>query len=642
MNSSSWPPEITSLFKALDSDRVVFVLGSGICYEADVPSAALFLGATLRAHLFEDDYKQLEEVLGDEVSRRHPTGSKSTPERVLQPEMMYESLLRLGAKDCLNVWGILEDFRNPTLAHHLAVAVAHRSNAPIITPNFDLLFETAAHQQELDTQVFTNRPNEPLRSVELGFASIWKVHGSIGAGVAELGTTISTISRRSEELVRGLSELAVDSTLLISGYSGRDVDLFPELVRQFKDRPVYWLDESFKTETKYGEHERARAIDAIRVPAYLSTVGQLYANSRHIDIPEPTTPPATPLPLALPPRWWDEIDSSLFLSECLHAASEYREAAEVLADLESAVTQSSRELQELHYWRLRGRSAHERNQFYLSELSAKRGIKKSRMVKHTSIDDLPAFRELFQCMRAESIRMQFANDPYSRSAPSWWYATRAFLSMTFQTLRLAVRHRAGTDQTRFTPSSSLQLAADSERIEHSIRYVAFIQGAFDRVGIVGNRWLRRWLVRWWDVLQERSERVGYAAGIANVEKYRGRLHADHSISHPELVAEGQSIFEFLNYSTGQQLIVRDWAAASETKGDLTLARLLYEVMWVMASDSGALLNEAKAILGLSRLSTGTSGRLPMRIRRIASQLDSPDWTRFLQEEARTLEAQTAQ
>ena len=162
----------------------------------------------------------------------------------VQPEVYYEELRLFLGEEALAPLCCLAGDARPTLAHYAMVAVAADSRLPIITTNFDPLFEHAAAELGVPHRVVLQSGPFDRKSGEL---EIWKVHGSLDAATASsaarLASTMPTITQANPPLLEAMATLLRSRVLCIVGYSGRDIDLFPFLYGVTRTAEgVLWID----------------------------------------------------------------------------------------------------------------------------------------------------------------------------------------------------------------------------------------------------------------------------------------------------------------------------------------------------------------------------------------------------------------
>jgi SIR2-like domain len=258
-------------------NRLIFFAGSGISLRSGLPSASRVEEATWRGLLSPE---RKPHAPGNHHQAVVESRQAAELFERIQPEVLYEVLLRGygSSPEVLRSWQVLWPglWRSrgggeplPTISHYVAVSYSWMAQVPILTTNFDSLFEQAAAnltQSGIDvyaglfgaTRVVT-APAEIAHMIDNPSGRkqllIAKLHGSIsGSGkggtldrpdVESLRTTITSITQRDFRLLRSLHNAMRERSLVVIGYSGRDIDLFPHIrdfSRQSGTRPVYWID----------------------------------------------------------------------------------------------------------------------------------------------------------------------------------------------------------------------------------------------------------------------------------------------------------------------------------------------------------------------------------------------------------------
>jgi hypothetical protein len=258
--------------EAFGAGRLVFFVGSGVSIDSGLPSATMILNRTAEHFL---PAATLSPSNRDLVL---PGGQCS-----IQPEVFYEDLLYLCPNaEVLNFWASLSEthlaqygFRlAPSASHRAIVSYSIRHRVPIFTTNFDSLFEAAAENAGIpyeritpfgddQERVLRNLLNEDTPRT----LHIFKLHGSIESkgrlDLSNLQTTMTSITRINLPVLSYLARLLSTHTLAFAGYSGRDVDYFPELCERARPDSIVWLD-PFTDMTKVNA-ERIHAVQ-LRIP----------------------------------------------------------------------------------------------------------------------------------------------------------------------------------------------------------------------------------------------------------------------------------------------------------------------------------------------------------------------------------------
>lgn len=262
------------LCERIKQRKIFFLVGSGIssCYPACLPSAYEILKLTASFALPTTEDREVERVIN-----------------IIQPEIFYERLMILIGDLAIEPWRILKRYNHhrtssgytlgPTLAHFLITQYSALASVPIITTNFDTLFEEATKALGY----------KPVQSIPFGFrttsnqeVAILKVHGSIDQedhqAKLKIMTTMAMITQPNVGFIKELHSLMKTHHLCLIAYSGRDIDIFPYLKGMSNVKTPFWIDISFKQPPKNEAErllfERAENISAITIGQRLDEIVQ--------------------------------------------------------------------------------------------------------------------------------------------------------------------------------------------------------------------------------------------------------------------------------------------------------------------------------------------------------------------------------
>ena len=238
-----------TLGEELDKGGTVFLAGAGVSIESGIPSVPAILSRTAKLFLPETALKvgPTQEMLYGRKGRSR-----------LQPELFYECILSTyETTDCLALWSCLSrsflDDNCPSIQPnetHLSITqYSHKAHVPIITTNFDPMFEMAAEKLGIAYRVVlpgSKGEAELIRDInEVGQVSgslvIYKVHGC-ASQISSLATTMTSITAINPWLAQVLAKLGKRLSLTLCGYSGSDIDIFPLLCRTWSDKLVTWFN----------------------------------------------------------------------------------------------------------------------------------------------------------------------------------------------------------------------------------------------------------------------------------------------------------------------------------------------------------------------------------------------------------------
>jgi hypothetical protein len=188
--------------------------------------------------------------------------------RIMQPEVFFEQASLLLGNGVHDVWKVLDrETAKPNLNHYLLIALASHFRVPIITLNFDTLLEAAAEASGVKPCVYVPGRHDLLplltsKNTPLGSCAIWKIHGCLKIP-GSMQSTMSQLAHPNEKLLRPITELVSRCAIHIVGYSGRDGDFFPELVKilmcdRGRAAQPQWIDPYWSSELR----EKAHMLDA--------------------------------------------------------------------------------------------------------------------------------------------------------------------------------------------------------------------------------------------------------------------------------------------------------------------------------------------------------------------------------------------
>jgi hypothetical protein len=650
----------------VESGEIVFLAGSGVSFASGAPSAQLVLDKTMQRYLPNVIPDLSSEVLVEDLA----TGT--LPE-AFQPEIFYEQLLLLAPPACLNGWQVLR--RNifpPNLNHLFLVAYSHAKRTPLITTNFDLLFEEAALQLGVRPVIYVpgDSPAQLTRPLEADEFRLWKVHGSVAADPhdwqarrddptppSSLLTTMESISRVNPPLLGALEFSIRNKTLAFVGYSASDVDLFPQ-IRQMRPS-LLWIDRNLSAgATSYLAEPMRRRLARVHGRALEWWPDEVFAEYCRIRGSLPNGHVIDPAIVGgkcadfkrgfnasaaldevlegQPDNQWNSQRERLLEVLLLKARGRYvpalRKAEVLYRELSAGGLPETVSIATL----VAAQLSHERSRYVDCESYALRGIR--------ALSDLPAserrpFRILFGCLAAEARRMQFAHDLHREVGfpLSNRFALRAFFALSTQLVRVLPRvvRPELPGSTGLSRDRTLRLYAQFEIIEHTIRLILFLRALVERVA---RGFPPLWRVarppltlalRWVDA---RCKRLGYAAGSANVRKTLGRIPGRGTDTQREAIEEGGDIYSVGHQETGIELSDRNLGDFYFDVGEIASAEAAYVKMLRGARGSGNVLNEikARAAIGICRERTGRPAFSMLEFdefKLLCEQVQGEDWQR---------------
>lgn len=590
-----------ALIKKINNGQAFFFAGSGISYMSFMPSAGKVLCKTADSFLPQEaEYKSAREmIILDENNYR------------IQPELLYETLLYLFKSiDTLLLWKSLSpDYLKtygypivPNINHLFIVDYSVKNNVPIFTTNFDCLFEEAAKELGYDYEVvlpYTNNETESMQSFQSGHAKkgrayIFKLHGSISLNGKDaldaLCTTMTSISKANFPVIDFLQTMCRNKHIIFVGYSGRDIDYFPEIKKRSLHHNPFWIDQFRDPATK----ENCEYIKAIPITLYPNEVFE----KQRPDLNRPV--PVVDVVLAetvfdslqneLKKRViLSEDDKRLLLAQLIREVGGYQLAYSLLLSLyrNNALSTEKQVILLLTLSSL----AHENSRYESCGFFAKEAL---RIAQRNHYLGSYAIRALFQV--SESKRMLIAHDTSFSYNINYLDALLAFLSF----LKNAAVTRRRMKKLKATKDKSIaDIFTIHDSIEHRIRLFAllqaFIKQVLDKEDSIFRKRLRSWLINRWQEIRRECFLEGYSHGIANTYKFETRINRNI-----DDLKEGNHIYNLTTYETGKGLALRNVAEDLFQHGDYTNAKKSFLEFFETGLRSGNKLNAIKGLLGVAK------------------------------------------
>ncbi len=611
----------------LKSGEIFFFAGSGISYASNLPSA----------------YEVLEHTVNALLPANLAATEKSDICNSIQPEVFYESVVGMTqTHDSLNIWkslykGVQDNHQvecEPNITHLFIAEYSSKNRLPIITTNFDSMFEQAAELLGVKYRIFLPSDDPPNLDEEL--LCICKVHGSIQNNRGEyspqsLWTTMTQITTVNTKWIEYICGIMSHQHLCFVGYSGRDIDLFPYLSEAPSKRGakrIVWVN---KFDNDHSD-SASKACNALRVNIWPSELFELSLNILGMS-KYPTK--------NLPKGQEDKIKGLLsylgidlaqrnLLSphekELLHCIllaklGEYRKAHKCALDMEgSKLSCITRPLNKHLLLLTCARLSHEISRYESCRSYALRVL---NMLKNQSEYDVNIELQA-RCLLSESLRMGIPNDIYfiQRKRPS------DYLYILYVVGYFIYTSIVNSLKIRFGKLTYFELRAETqhELIEHRIRFYAIIQSVFGSPQRGWNKYARNFLTRRWDDIKQMSHRAGYSAGIANSGKFKYRLNPSEKTK-----AESANIYSLTTSATGSELLIRNEADQLLRDKQYDESRKKFIEYSDMAKKSGNTLNEIKGIIGYA-YSNYMEGKAPLlpeflkeRYRMLVNMVEGRRW-----------------
>lgn len=564
-----------TLDAALDEGRLLFLAGSGISRDSGLPSADELLRRTLDLVL---------PASCDEGIRGRLAG--------LQPELVYEAIIRVGGdRRCLRLWAALShevqtaegfDVR-PNAVHRFLVEYSWRAKVPLVTPNFDVLFELAADDLGIPYRVYLPRDEPPRDRSQL---AICKIHGSIetcaGAFDTEtIWTTACEIATFNAPWMDFLAREAEGRHWCFVGYSGRDIDLLPHLAGAVGDGPpIIWID---KFDEAAPATPNARETQALCVHGWPSEV---LAHRKEFDsVKKAPRPDLSRLLDSLAQDFRHEVVLTAGQQELLHAiltqhAGSTREADAVLDRIGVEEFRAMPRASQIEYVRMRANCHHETSRY--RQLGAA-GLRMARF----GLRDIEALIDGL-IVHAESLRMRVPSDTYHSNFTNIVPLVHLGVGVYFVLVAALIGICLLVSRRGF---ARLSPGVRHAVIEHGIRFLAILQRFVQHRARKPQTLAGRLLRRAWRAIHTISHRHGYAAGMANAGKFLYRIAPE------EGHRDAPRIYGLFAHKAGVELLRRNQADEALARGDYAAALAGYAEYGEMALRDGNLLNAVKARLG---------------------------------------------
>lgn len=611
--------DLTGFIETAIAEPVVYVVGSGISipFPSCLPSASDMIELTLRVVAPGSANHQEKQAVSSAL-----------------PELFYEGLHQVAGDHAVGPWKLLRPENQPSgsadhaigpnLGHLAIVYLAWRHGIPIVTPNFDLFFESAADVLGLNPVVAhpDSRDGYRLASSEHDQVAIWKVHGSV-ATPSSIRTTLQRITQYDHSLITNLRGLLEDHRSCLLAYSGRDVDLFPFIASfagQGDHRPVWICEEFGPDHAVHSCPDRFETMKARTGQLARALLRCLTDESEPADRlrseAERRTGRRKP-ELARDRGWTDSTYRADFVANelaevfqvpgnrqlafgiSLHKVDRFSAAK---AYLEHALERLPRAKQ----------TARAQAHLYLSSSNhnlSKYERAESHAVRAEAIASEGGCRRerlASLAQRDEALRMQYL----PRLGTEDW---RNLLNVgaywtVFRFVVDAVPLYRGWRRSKGRNDSNA-VAIGNSFAEHLIRLLAVLQGGLESLPLIAL--FRRLLKRAWKRLRGFSHRIGYAAGVGNTQKYLVRLGEEDSrpldrrddgegnLAYEILSAE--RVFNYMSHRHAVAIVARDRAERHRSEGNFDQAIAEYERCVEKAHELHNRSLELKGYLGMARL-----------------------------------------
>ena len=591
----------TNLLNLLHNGQVFFFAGSGISYLSLMPSAGKILRKTSDIFLPNDkEYKLAKEkVIVNEI------------EYYIQPELFYESLLYIHkSKDALILWKSLSpDYLRisgypvtPNINHLFIVDYSVKHKVPIFTTNFDCLFEEAAKELGYEYEVllpYTTAETNAIQLFQYGSPKsevvyIFKLHGSIISHNIEsldtLNTTMVSITKINYPVIDFLETLCRNRHIVFLGYSGRDIDYFPEIKKRSISLKPFWIDKFNDTATK----DNCKYIGSTPVICFPNEIFEQERPDLYRPVPSINALVEEEVFSNLQEELTNKIiitrnEKILLLGLLVKETGNYQLAYKLLLGLYRNNSLSA-EKQAILLLSLSS-LAHENSLFESCGFFAKEALRKSK--RNRNLENY-FIRALLQT--SEAKRMLVAHEAIFISNSNYPDAILALLSFVINAFRVK---KSGQKIKAKDNKEIEDIYAVHDLIEHRIRFFAMLQALFkpmlDKKNTIFTKFIRNWLINRWQEIYQESLLEGHSHGIATAIRYETRIKWDINELH-----DGTHIFEMRTYETGKGLTLFNIAEYLFSHGHYFDAKKYYSEFSITGLRSGNRLNAIKGLLGIAK------------------------------------------
>lgn len=590
-----------NLINLLRNGKGFFFAGSGISYLSFMPSAGKILSKTANVFLPSDEeYKHAKEkVIVNEK------------EYYIQPELFYENLLYIHkSNDALTLWKSLSpDYLKisgypvtPNINHLFIVDYSVKYKVPIFTTNFDCLFEEAAKELGYEYEVLLPYTDAETNAIQLfrnssaksDVAYIFKLHGSIISHNVEsleaLNTTMVSITKINYPIIDFLEKICRNRHIIFLGYSGRDIDYFPEIKKRSMSLTPFWIDQFHDIATK----DNCKYIGATPVAFFPNEIFEQEKPALNRPIPSINPSIEEEIFHSLQEELIKKVNIAndekiLLLGLLVKETGNYKLAYKLLLGLyrNSSLSAEKRAILLLSLSSL----AHENSLYESCGFFAKEALRVAQLKGNL---DNYAVRALLQT--SEAKRMLIAHDAVF--IPNINYPDAALALFSFLTNAFLVRKKIQKIKN-IKGKKIADIFAIHDLIEHRIRFLAMVQALFkpilDKKETVFTKLIRTWLINRWQEIQQESFLEGHSHGIATAIRFETRIKWNVDELH-----DGAHIFEMRTYETGKGLALNNIAEDLFKRGQYTDAKKYYLEFSNTGLKSGNKLNAIKGLLGIAK------------------------------------------
>jgi len=570
---------LESIFSDYRNKKLFFFAGSGVSYDSNLPSAFKILQNTIDIFLPKNINLSDKELFYE-----------------IQPEVFYETILNLANDDLrvLNMWKSLStqfnQYVKPNINHYFIVKYSYIANIPILTTNFDFMFESVAKRLNIPFRVYLPE-EEPPNHIKNRLC-ICKLHGSIESKEeaytpSSIFTTMSTITKLNQKWILFIVNLLKQKHITFVGYSGRDIDIFPFIKNNISiNNKSYWIN---RFDLDRYSNKYATEIDSIKIDFFPKTIFKTLLKKTELSFEYREFCFNQNFQNSLlfkelkndleKKKIFSELKKKVLFFILLKSMGFYKKAYVYGIDIYSKDLSKLEKDLKIKFLKNFAQLNHEVSKYEtykkISFFVMKYSIKKLDI--NSSIETM--------CYIAEAYRMNIVNSLYfkfKKSKKEYLFMIAVFGLFTIVYFFNKV--------LKILFSKKLKYYVLFEILEHEIRFFSIIQNVFEK-----NKIVRKVLIFLWDYLKKESYKIGYTAGIANSLKFKQRL-MKNSIDEYE---DAENIYNLLTSSTGKDLNLKNIADKAFAKGEFKEAKKMFQVLIKQAYKNGNRLNEMKGILALA-------------------------------------------
>lgn len=592
---------IAELTNTLASSKAFFFAGAGISIESKMPSVNDILRRTANVFLPNDPSLK---TLCDNLLWGGPS---ITSHGKLQPELFYEVILSVfQRRDCLRLWEALTTTAIESCGgrlycnenHAAIVSLSFSMNAPILTTNFDNLFEKAAEEQGLPFTVIRPQTTQEARFISewsaenlmAGQLYIYKLHGC-ASDIASISTTMTSITSVNFRLLHLLELLFANKSAVLCGYSGSDIDIFPHLASH-SSAGIFWFDPFRDISPDRTSFANATVIN--------ETPSSYFKRQFPMHVRTSPTRPASGIRNCL--DWHEnwlrsninpaDAERYLVLFACLYSGGRAKEAFSIyqtfLRPIESNLTNAQQVLCGISLTRVLDVLSK-----YETGVSTCVKLLKSKKLRNLSSPETRRTATALIIHRQAMLRKQQIgpNINYQDTRLDWRpNAIRAVLELCLLS-RDFVRIQMWLRRTRFDRSEPMSVQAWHGALDHEILLFAGVDAAVNRIPGRGFRLWRSCRNAWLSSMRIRAEVRGDFFSLAGVMKYQ-------TTSAGRSSEQAEYVYKMITNPLNRALLWRNVGVAALSDGKSDEARRAFVISYRYAKLAGSPPTQLKAAAGL--------------------------------------------